>query len=294
MVPLGRCLIRHPTARHVNSRHLLNETLDRLGVEPDDLVYLHSSYSRIRHFGLTPAGILATFVEHLGPQGTLVLPSFAWHLDPRSRPWAGYAQYCQRKPLFDVRSTPSNIGVVPETFRGWPGVRRSANYFWSVVALGPLAEHLTDRQDEVVFPHGPDSCFGLMRALGVKIVGLGVTLNTSSLAPVVDHELSETHRRRVLTSTPEAGAVVGYDGRVRITSSYWLLPDVVRWIKPAVFIDETPALMRDIRRLDHGQTIQFCYRFSSYCSSALTTGAACLVEGREVPWLRELAAARNS
>lgn len=265
----------------------LADLLDRTEIRSGNLVYVHTSFSRLGHLGLTPADLITGLCERVGPLGTLVLPCFAWHLDPAARPWTGYAEYFRRRPLFDVRDTPANIGVIPELFRRWPGVLRSAHYWWSIAARGPLAESLTRGQDDVEWPYGPESSFGRMRALGVKILGLGVSLNTTSLAPVVDHELGDRHPQQVLTTEPQDGVVIDHHGRRRITRSYWLMPEVVRQIKPSVVIERSPVLADSVIRADAGETIQFSYRFSDFFDEALRMGVDAAGRGQRVPWLAD-------
>ncbi len=226
-------------------------------------------------------------LHRLGPSGTLVVPSFAWHLDPHARPWKGYADYYRTRPIFDVRLTPANIGTVPESFRRRPGVLRSAHYWWSVAAHGRLAEVITSNQETVVHPYGPDSAFGRLHRLGVKLLGLGVTMNTTSLALVVDHVLGDRHPQRVLSEELQDGVVVDEHGCRVTTRSYWLLPEVVRLIKPSVLMERAAALRQAVRHADHGETMQFSYRFSDYFDEGVRLGLEAAAQGSPVPWLEQ-------
>jgi hypothetical protein len=269
----------------MNPRQRFRALLDRLHVGAGGLVYLHTSFSRLAHLELTPHELIDELMAHLGPSGTLVLPSFAWNVDRSARPWKGYADYYRERPPFDVRRTPANIGLIPELFRTYPGVRRSAHYWWSVAARGPLAEEITIGQEEVVFPYGAQSSFGRLYRLPTTILGLGVTLNTTSLAPVVDHELGDEHTQAILSDRLEEGVVVDETGRRTLTRSYWLLPEVVRLIKPERVCSSTGALGGAIRRADHEGTIQFAYPFEAYFTRALALGRAAAAEQQPMPWL---------
>lgn len=235
---------------------------------------------------LTGEQFLGILLERLGPAGTLVLPSFAWNLDKRERPWKGYNDYFESRPVFDVRRTPANIGWIPELFRAWQGVRRSVSYWWSICARGALAEVLTSGQESIVHPYGPGSSFELLRRHDVKILGLGVSLNTTSLAPVPDYVLGQQHTQDVFTDEPQKGVVIDHDG-VRVeTHSFWLLPEVVRLIKPGVLIEESEELHRAVARADEDSNINFSYPYAVYHGEALRLGAQACAEGRPVPWLR--------
>jgi len=52
----------------------------------------------------------------------------------------------------------------------------------------------------------------------VKIVGLGVTLNTTSVAPVTDWQMGVEHHCKVFTDTPVPGIVIDQTERVHRTN----------------------------------------------------------------------------
>jgi hypothetical protein len=258
-----------------------------LDVCAGDLLYVQTSFSRMRHLGLNGYEFIHALLDYLGPSGTLVMPSFAWNLDASARPWKGYADYFQTRPVFDVRQTPANIGWIPEIFRRLPGTSRGVSYFWSVCAHGPLASRITADQEGVVHPYGPGSSFDALRQYGVKLLGLGVSLNTTSLAPIVDYCLGDSHTQQVFTSEPQVGRVINHAGEARDTRTFSLQPELVRLIKPSVLIARSPAVQSALRRVDHDGIIQFCYPYSIYHAEALRLGQAACHKGLPVPWLED-------
>lgn len=262
--------------------------LDDLGVTRGDVIFMHTSYARLKPFGLSPEALLETLLERLAPDGTLVLPAYAWHIDPTARPWKGYAEYFRLRPAFDTRTTPTNLGCVPEVFRRRNDVKRSESYWWSICASGPLADEITRNQAEVKHYYAPGSSFERLYRLGVKILGLGVTLNTTSLALIADNELGPEHRPRVFTAKPQQGRVVCRDGQEIVTEAYWLLPEVVRHIKPEQVFVQSLSLRSAMHRKIDGDTIYFCYPYSSYHDAALLLGRSAISKGNPPPWLAEL------
>ena len=260
---------------------------DKLEIQAGDVVYLQSSFSRLGFLELTPEHLLTVLIDRLGPSGTLVLPSFAWHLDPTARPWVGYRRYFDERPIFDVRNTTANIGVLPEVFRHFPGTRRSVHPCWSVCAIGRLAGAITSGQYGVVHPYGPDSSFGLLALAGCLVVGLGVTLNTTSLAPVVDYILGPAHTQQVFTSDPESAVVIDESGQVVSSLSHWLLPEVVRSIKPSALFELSPELTSKTRRADDGETIVFAYPYAAFEAEALQIGRAAAARRERMAWLQD-------
>jgi aminoglycoside N3'-acetyltransferase len=262
--------------------------LDALDVTPGDVIFLHTSFSRLRYLGLSPAAFIDALLARLTASGTLAMPSYTWNLDPSARPWKGYADYFARQPAFDVRATPSNMGVVPETFRTLDGVRRSVDYWWPVCVRGRLAAEIVADQHHIEHPFGPGSAFARLHDAGVKMLGLGVTLNTTSLALLTDFQLGSRHPHRVFTETPQRATVTDHDGKAVATRSFWLLPEVVRRIKPAAVL-ESPRSAHAVRRMDQGTTVNFCYPFGSYHREAMRLAAEATATGQPLPWLRDYA-----
>ena len=272
---------------------LFNQLLDQLGIESGDLIYLHTSFKRMGYLALTGEQLLDALVERLGPNGTLVLPSFAWNLDKTARPWKGYQEFFDARPVFDVRNTPANIGWLPELFRTMDDVKRSQNYFWPICARGRLASEVTADQEKIAHPYGAESSFDRLRIHGVKILGLGVSLNTTSLALVPDYALGQDHPQELFTDKPQLGTLIDYHGKEIVTRSIWLLPEVVRQIKPSVLIEESRKLRDSVLRADRGSTINFSYPFSSYYEEAIRLGREAGAANQAVPWLRDYSLKRN-
>ena len=108
------------------SNRLVDDLLS-LGVRPGGVLLVHSSYKSLGPLGGGPAEVIQGFQEALGARGTLLMPALS------------YAAVTPEHPLFDVRSTPSCVGVIPETFRRAPGVLRSMHPTHSVSGTGPQA-----------------------------------------------------------------------------------------------------------------------------------------------------------
>lgn len=140
-----------------------------LGVQPGMLVYLQSSYGAVGHFSGGPRGLLDILIRILGPEGTLVLPSF---------PGVGsMAEFAASRPMFDVRATPARIGVLPEVFRTMPGVVRSIHPTHPVCAVGAMAEEIVAGHEHCRTPQGPDSPFTKLYERGAHVLRIGTRAN---------------------------------------------------------------------------------------------------------------------
>jgi aminoglycoside N3'-acetyltransferase len=136
----------------------LAEQLHSLGVRRGGVLVVHMSYRAVRPIAGGPIGVIDGLREALGPEGTLVMPS-----------WTG-----DDDTPFDPRQTPvsSDLGVTPEIFRQIPGARRSAHPF-AFAALGPEADAIVG--DPLPLPpHRFDSPLGRVYERGGQILLLGV------------------------------------------------------------------------------------------------------------------------
>lgn len=146
------------------------ETLQQQGIKEGDVLMVHSS---LRKIGLVENGagtLMDALLKILGNQGTLMMPSF---------PAIGFNyDYLKSKPVFDVRHTPSRMGVVTETFRKKSGVRRSLHPTDSVIAFGKEAEYLVKDHFGQLTPYNEKSPFYRLCELKGKILMIGVGLES--------------------------------------------------------------------------------------------------------------------
>jgi aminoglycoside 3-N-acetyltransferase len=140
-----------------------------LGVRPGGVLLVHSSLKALGPRASGPAAVIEGLCRVLGPDGTLLMPALS------------YATVTPEQPLFDVRRTPSCVGVIPEIFRRTPGVRRSLHPTHSVCAAGPRAEELLGEHASDRTPCGPGSPFRKLQQFGGQILmlGCGLAPNTS-------------------------------------------------------------------------------------------------------------------
>ena len=152
----GRPLPAH--ARVEIARAEVVTQLASLGVTPGGVLLVHTSYRAARPIEGGPGGLIQALHEALGPAGTLVMP--AWSDDDDAP--------------FDPAQSPAaaDLGVVAETFRRLPGVRRSAHPF-AFTARGPAAERVL--ADPLPLPpHIPASPVGRVLGLDGQVLLLGV------------------------------------------------------------------------------------------------------------------------
>lgn len=147
--------------------------LRALGLEPGDLVLVHSSLSRIGQVVGGAEAVVDALLEALGPEGTLAVPTF---------PFLGsMLEYLRSDPPFDAEETPSKMGAVSEAVRRRPGALRSLEPTHPVAALGPAADALTKdhlRSEGSCDEHSP---FVRLAEMGGKVLMLGTDFRTCTL-----------------------------------------------------------------------------------------------------------------
>ena len=86
---------------------LANQLLD-LGVEPGGALVVHSSYRAVRPVEGGPQGVIDALREVVGPDGTIVMPS-----------WSGDDDH----PFDPEAPSSADLGVIADTFWRHPAIR---------------------------------------------------------------------------------------------------------------------------------------------------------------------------
>lgn len=156
----------------VHGRYAARELVEQFaGRVPADFEILmaHSAYdSLLPMYTGTPKDLVEALLEFCGKERTLAMPAFV----------LGGRLYDKKKFFsnrpFDVRRTPSEMGLLTEAFRRTPGVLRSLHPTHSICALGPHAAELTADHHLAPTRTGLGTPFDVMARRPTAIVGLGV------------------------------------------------------------------------------------------------------------------------
>lgn len=210
--------------RHVRRRLLqLDRTVDRrtldeasfigllkeVGFSNGAVVLVHSSMDKVarRVPGLSATRAIQIFRELVGADGTIMMPSF---------PFLGkQLHYVQSSPRFDVRRTPSQVGLITEVFRRMPGVIRSLHPTHAFAAWGRHAQ-------ELLSEHHCGDTFGIKSPIfrlqhhNGLVAGIGTGLRDSFTILHVTEECHPQARAHFFEPDPGALTVVDGDGSERI------------------------------------------------------------------------------
>ena len=147
------------------SRAEVADQLRALGVRGGGVLMVHTSFRATRPVEGGPVGLIEALRDALGPDGTLVMPS-----------WSG-----DDDAPFDPVTTPAepSLGVVADRFWRLPGVLRS-DHCQAFAAAGPEALRITAGPLPLP-PHIPESPVGRVHDLDgqVLLVGVGHDADTT-------------------------------------------------------------------------------------------------------------------
>ena len=181
----------HPVMRAVygtfDAAALRAHLEERIGRDFDVLM-VHSSVNHMKPmFADDPLDLVRMLIDFCGPERTLAMPGFYFG-DPAI---GGAFATFQQRPRFDLRRTPSQMGLATELFRRMPGVRQSRHPVYRVSALGPLAAELTAGHDHAESPAGRGSPFEFMAARNTWIIGIGKPIQVMTQCHHVEQLLGE-------------------------------------------------------------------------------------------------------
>ena len=120
------------------------DTFISIGVSPGDVLVLQSSFKGCGEVENGPEGVIDALMELLGPEGTLIMPSYNF------KSWT-------EEHYFDILETPSGMGIITELFRRRKDVGRTNHPIHSMSVWGKLKDELESLRYNSSF--GPDSIF---------------------------------------------------------------------------------------------------------------------------------------
>lgn len=201
--------------------------LRALGLKEGDVVLVHSSLSRLGRVEGGAETVIRALQALLTEKGTLLFPALSYDFVP------------PENPVFDLRSTPCCVGLIPETFRKMPGVIRSLHPTHSVCAWGRLSGEITADHALDDTPVGEHSPFRKLPRYGGKILMLGCKVHSLTFMHGVEEIACSpyclTKERFPFTLTDGEGKVVE---RQMYRHDFWNHTVIQRY-------DRVPALLSE-------------------------------------------------
>ncbi|HMO57431.1 MAG TPA: AAC(3) family N-acetyltransferase [Roseiflexaceae bacterium] len=169
------------------SAESLTAQLRHCGLADGQVVLVQLAMSKLGWVIGAAEGVIIALLDAVGPTGTIMMVSHSsnntdpseWRYPPVGPEWWPFVR--EHTPPYNPLTTPTRgIGVVPELFRTWPGVRRSSHPAFSMAAVGPHADFLTEVHD-LTYDAGDQSPLGRLYELDgyVLLLGVGHSNNSS-------------------------------------------------------------------------------------------------------------------
>jgi aminoglycoside 3-N-acetyltransferase len=157
------------------------KSLEELGLRANDSVLMHARLSPFNGFTGQPVEILAAVQDVIGADGTLLMMSSAYRTATR--------RYLEASPTFDVRRTPSQMGMLTEILRRTPGARRSLHPAHPVLARGAKADWFVAGHEATPFSCGDQTPFSRLVEADGKILFFDLRLRGFTFMHHVEHTL---------------------------------------------------------------------------------------------------------
>lgn len=197
----------------MHTRGSIIESLQKLGVQPGDLLMVHASLKAIGPVEGGAETVVAALRSAVGPSGT-VMGYASWDKSPYEETLNGarLGDEARRSwPPFDpaTAGTHRGFGLLNQFLVLAPGARRSARPDASMVAVGRLAETLT-QPHELGHALGEGSPVERFVRLGGNVLLLGAPLNSVTALHYAEAVADIPNKRRVTYEMP----IAGNDGEV--------------------------------------------------------------------------------
>ena len=156
----------------INDDELFIHLNEKLGKEYEILM-VHCSYDSMKPMYIGNLNLLLKkLISYCSLNNiTLVMPAFFF--GKGGNDLSDAAEYYAKHPSINLKRTVSQMGLLSEIFRRFPGTKRSIHPTHSVIAVGPLSEKITKTHHLSDNPYGEGTPFGIMAQHNTKILGIG-------------------------------------------------------------------------------------------------------------------------
>lgn len=187
------------------TRNYLRDDLIALGIGKGDGLFVHASMKAIGDVIGGPETVIDAFFDVIGDKGLIGMPGFSSNaLFPGDVDQSGLteSEITQMEASvrgFDPSTTPtSEMGIIAETFRKWPGTKRSNHPVDSICLNGPNAEIYT-QEHSLTWSTGEQSPLGKLcdrPSTKILLIGVGWNICTSfhTAETLAKHRRTKTQR----------------------------------------------------------------------------------------------------
>lgn len=184
----------------------LTDQLRSCGLAEGQTVLVHMAMSKLGWIIGGAEAVILALLAAIGESGTIMMPAYSRGIEPSNAqnppiPEKWWQTIRDHTPAYNPLTTPtSEIGVVPELFRTWPGTVRSAHPAFSLTARGPNAGYLVADHalNELA---GDRSPFGRLYELDGHVLLLGVEHGDNSSLHLAEFRVNFPGKRNEPTGS---------------------------------------------------------------------------------------------
>lgn len=140
----------------------LKKQLRDMGLLATDSVMIHSSMKAIGDVEGGADTVVDALLEYFS-EGLVMVPTHTWK------------QMSADYNIFDPKTEPACVGIIPNIFMKRKGVVRSLHPTHSIAAYGKGANVYISGEENISTPCAPEGCWGRLKTINAKILLIGVT-----------------------------------------------------------------------------------------------------------------------
>ncbi len=168
---------------HFNTNDLIAD-LKSLGIKKSDVVFVHSSLSKIGYVEKGASTVIDALLNVVGEKGTLVIPTYFMK-------GTMYNTCVSENYVFDRKKSPTVLGAIPLGFLKRDGISRSIHPTHSVSAIGMNAKKITYKHHIGNKTYGENSPWGKILELNGKFLGIGINLGPTTQYHYIEDVMGE-------------------------------------------------------------------------------------------------------
>jgi aminoglycoside 3-N-acetyltransferase len=197
----------------------LRAALAAVGVVAGDAMMLHSAFNDTHGFRGSIEQLTEVFIDAVGPDGHLLMVSLPYR--------SSSFDYLSKLRVFDVRKTPSMMGMVSEIFRRRPDVLRSLHPTHPVLVRGERAQEFIEAHPSCRYPCGPGSPFDRLAAENGIVIFFNVAFDTYTFFHYLEHMVSPQLPFALYTEQAFSVPVVDREGQPGTVTTHVFSPAAI-------------------------------------------------------------------
>lgn len=151
----------------------------RIGLTTGDVVLIHSSFKSFGGVEGGPQTVIDALILVIGNEGTLIVPRFNFDFSTYGTAW-------------DVRNTPSHMGIISEFVRKDPRSRKVFHPIYPFSIIGKHADELVKHRYKGGY--SKDSIFNQLRVLDAKIIQIDKDYKSTTIIHHVEEMMEVDYK----------------------------------------------------------------------------------------------------